>query len=111
MLGVWRHGVKRFPLTYDHGYWGAVFPLGMYSVCTFRLARQFDLPFLTPLGEIFAWVSLAAWAATAVGLARRMASHESPGSKPASSMPSGALTKKVARGEPSATGDGDLGGR
>jgi tellurite resistance protein TehA-like permease len=72
MLGVWRHGVKRYPLTYDHGYWGAVFPLGMYAVCTLRLAREFGLPFLTPLGVAFAWVSLAAWAATAVGLGRHV---------------------------------------
>jgi tellurite resistance protein TehA-like permease len=70
MLGFWRHGVKRYPLTYDHSFWGAVFPLGMYSVCTFRLARECGLPFLGPLGEAFAWVALAAWAATAVGLAR-----------------------------------------
>lgn len=74
MLGAWRHGVKRFPLTYDHGYWGAVFPLGMYALCTLRLAREFDVPFLSPLGEAFAWIGLAAWAATAVGLARRLAS-------------------------------------
>ena len=72
MLGIWRHGVKRYPLTYDHGYWGAVFPLGMYSVCTFRLAREFGQPFLAPIGEVFAWVALAAWAATAIGLARRL---------------------------------------
>jgi tellurite resistance protein TehA-like permease len=72
MLGAWRHVVKRFPLTYDHGYWGAVFPLGMYAVCTLRLAREFDLPFLTPLGEVFAWVSLGAWAITSIGLARRL---------------------------------------
>jgi len=73
MLGAWRHLRRRYPLTYDHGYWGAVFPLGMYSVCTVRLARQFDLPFLTPLGEVFAWMAVAAWAATAAGLARRLA--------------------------------------
>ena len=72
MLGAWRHGVKGYPLTYDHGYWGAVFPLGMYAVCTLRLAREFGLPFLAPLGEAFAWVSLAAWTATAIGLAHRV---------------------------------------
>jgi tellurite resistance protein TehA-like permease len=72
MLGAWRHVRKRYPLTYDHGYWGAVFPLGMYSVCTFRLAHEFELPFLAPAGQTFAWVGLAAWAATAVGLARRL---------------------------------------
>jgi tellurite resistance protein TehA-like permease len=73
MLGVWRHGIKRYPLTYDHGYWGAVFPLGMYSFCTMRLAREFGLPFLVPLADVFAWVALAAWAATAFGLAHRLA--------------------------------------
>lgn len=72
MLGAWRHLRKRFPLTYDHGYWGAVFPLGMYAVCTLRVAREFDLHFLTPLGAVFAWVSLAAWALTSVGLVRRL---------------------------------------
>jgi tellurite resistance protein TehA-like permease len=77
MLGAWRHGVKGYPLTYDHGYWGAVFPLGMYAVCTLRLAREFDLPFLAPLGDVFAWVSLAAWAATAAGLAHHVLSHRS----------------------------------
>jgi tellurite resistance protein TehA-like permease len=78
MLGAWRHGRRHYPLTYEHGYWGAVFPLGMYAVCTLKLAREFDLPFLAPLGEVFAWVSLAAWAATAAGLARRL-SRPPPG--------------------------------
>ena len=72
MLGVWRHGVKRYPLTYDHGYWGAVFPLGMYAVCTLRLGRETGPAFLVPLGEAFAWVSLAAWALTGIGLARHL---------------------------------------
>jgi tellurite resistance protein TehA-like permease len=72
MLGAWRHVRKRYPLTYDHGYWGAVFPLGMYALCTLRVAREFDLPFLTPLGVAFVWASLAAWTATSVGLARRL---------------------------------------
>lgn len=74
MLGVWRHIWKRYPLTYDHGYWGAVFPLGMYAVCTLGLAREFQLPFLAPIGEVFAWIGLAAWVATAIGLARRLLS-------------------------------------
>ena len=72
MLGIWRHGRKGYPLTYDHGYWGAVFPLGMYAMCTLRLASEFGLLFLAPIGEVFAWVGLAAWAAAAIGLARRL---------------------------------------
>jgi tellurite resistance protein TehA-like permease len=67
-LGIWRHIAKRYPLRYDHGYWGAVFPLGMYSVCTQRLGREFGLEFLIPLGVTFAWIALVAWLATAFGL-------------------------------------------
>jgi tellurite resistance protein TehA-like permease len=74
-LGAWRHIARRFPLRYDHGYWGAVFPLGMYSVCTQRLAREYGVDFLTPWGVGFAWVGLAAWAATAFGLAKHLSQH------------------------------------
>jgi len=86
MLGVWRHGVKRYPLTYDHGYWGAVFPLGMYAVATLRLAREFGLPFLDPLGQVFTWVALTAWTLAAVGLGCHISTPpraKSPESTPA----------------------------
>ncbi len=28
-LGAWRYIRRRYPLRYEHGYWSAVFPLGM----------------------------------------------------------------------------------
>ncbi len=78
MLGVWRHGVKRYPMSYDHGFWGGVFPLGMYSMCTFRVAQEFGLSFLAPLAGVFAWVGLMAWVVVAVGLARHMLRRPDP---------------------------------
>jgi tellurite resistance protein TehA-like permease len=67
-LGVWRHLYKRFPLRYEHGYWAAVFPLGMYAVCTQNLIRVFELPFLGPVATLFVWIALLAWGLTFGGL-------------------------------------------
>jgi tellurite resistance protein TehA-like permease len=72
ILGVWRHVYRRFPLRYDPLYWGAVFPLGMYTVATHRLAAVFDLPFLAPVPRVFLVVALSAWTAAFVGLLRSL---------------------------------------
>ena len=72
-LGVWRHGLRRFPLRYDPLYWGAVFPLGMYTVCTFRLAEVIDVPLLMIVPRVGIYVALAAWVATSAGLIRHVA--------------------------------------
>lgn len=74
LLGVWRHIYKRFPLSYDPQYWGLVFPLGMYTTCTFQLAKALDLPFLYAIPRYFIYVALAAWLATFAGLIWRLVS-------------------------------------
>jgi tellurite resistance protein TehA-like permease len=74
LLGAWRHLVKRFPLRYDPQYWGLVFPLGMYTACTFQLAKALDLPFLYAIPRGFVWVALAAWLVTFAGLVWRLVS-------------------------------------
>ncbi len=69
ILGVWRHLVRKFPLRYDPLYWGAVFPLGMYTVCTARLAHAVEAQFLISIAHPFLYVALAAWVLAAFGLA------------------------------------------
>jgi tellurite resistance protein TehA-like permease len=73
ILGVWRHVYRRFPLRYDPLYWGAVFPLGMYTVCTFRLVQTLDTPGLLLIPRAFVWVALAAWTAAMIGLVHDLA--------------------------------------
>ena len=68
VLGFWRHVYKRFPLKYDPQYWGMVFPLGMYTVCTFQLANAIDFPPLLLIPRYFIYLALAGWIATSVGL-------------------------------------------
>jgi tellurite resistance protein TehA-like permease len=68
VLGVWRYVIQRFPLRYDPLYWGAVFPLGMYTVATRQMAAALDLPFLDPLPPAVFAAALAAWTLTFVGL-------------------------------------------
>ena len=73
ILGIWRHLYRRFPLRYDPLYWGAVFPLGMYTVCTFRLAQVIETPFLLRIPQVFIYIALIAWSLTMFGLLHHLA--------------------------------------
>jgi len=73
ILGIWRHGLRRFPLRYDPLYWGAVFPLGMYTVATIRLAAAIEAPYLMAIPAASVYVALAAWLLAMVGLLWRLA--------------------------------------
>ncbi len=68
VLGVWRHVYRKLPLRYDPLYWGAVFPLGMYAVCTARLSQAVSAPSLVAIARVFVYVALVAWSITMMAM-------------------------------------------
>lgn len=62
----------RWPrLSYDRHRWSTVFPLSMYSVCSFSVSVAVRRPWIADLARDWAWVALAAWTATMLGTLRR----------------------------------------
>src|SRR2546421_11626491 len=59
---------KRYPLRYDPQYWGMVFPLGMYTVCTFQLSKAINFAPLVFVPRYFIYLAMTAWLLTFLGL-------------------------------------------
>lgn len=75
LFGIWKHGVRRVPLTYTPMFWSLVFPLGMYALASLRLSLAADFSPLRTISQAMVWVALAAWITT--GMAFVIASWRS----------------------------------
>jgi tellurite resistance protein TehA-like permease len=67
-MGVWRHVIRRLPLSYHPSYWSLVFPLGMYGVATRRMIEATDVTALDWLPAVVLGIALAAWSLAFAGL-------------------------------------------
>lgn len=72
VLGIWRHFIRKYPIAYDPLYWGLVFPLGMYAVCTFQLGHIIEIPVLFSIASIFVIAATVSWLLTFMGMLRRL---------------------------------------
>ena len=75
IFGVWRHVIRRHPLTHSPTYWSLVFPLGMYAVATHRLSLASDFTPIEVFSQAMVWVALTAWLVTMLGLLASARAH------------------------------------
>jgi tellurite resistance protein TehA-like permease len=72
IVGAWRMLVDREPVRYEPGYWSMVFPLGMYTACTWAYAEAAGVRFLKPIPEGFIFIAWTAWVLTMIGTLRAL---------------------------------------
>lgn len=69
-LEVWR--LKSIPVKYNAGFWSLVFPLGVYTVCTWQLADVLGLHFLKRIPEVSIFIAWIAWLLTFTAMCSRL---------------------------------------
>ncbi len=68
LLGFWKHIIEKERFTYSPQYWSLVFPLGMYTACSYRAAELLGLQSIFIIPHIFIYVALISWGLTTYGL-------------------------------------------
>ena len=68
VLRLWNHYTTRPAFAYSPNYWSMVFPLGMYTAATGKLAQGLPVAALQVVPQYFIYLALAAWVLTLGGM-------------------------------------------
>ena len=61
ILGFWKFVVRKQQFKYTPLDWGMVFPLGMYTACTYKLSQAIGIPFVANISTYFIYLAYIAW--------------------------------------------------
>ncbi|MCP5006771.1 MAG: C4-dicarboxylate ABC transporter, partial [Planctomycetes bacterium] len=68
VLGVWKFVVRKVPFKYTPLDWGMVFPLGMYTACTYKLSQAIQIPFVANISKGFIYLAYLGWVVIFIGM-------------------------------------------
>ncbi len=68
LVGLWKYPYSGQKFTYSPKYWSMVFPLGMYTACTFNLFRVINVHFIFEIAHYFYFFAVIAWTLTFLGM-------------------------------------------
>lgn len=83
VLRAWYHLRARPAFSYKPTTWSMVFPLGMYTVATGRLADVLPLPLLKVIPAYAIYIALLAWGLTLLGMLYHLFASAKPAQAPA----------------------------
>jgi tellurite resistance protein TehA-like permease len=72
LMGFWKHPYSHQKFSYSPKYWSLVFPLGMYTACTFHLERVSNLHFIFYIAHYFYFFAVIAWTLTFLGMLKNL---------------------------------------
>jgi len=75
-LGIWRHIVRRYPLSYTPEMWAMAFPIAMYTLGTIHLSTVLEMEFLMIIPYVTIFGAVGVWLAVMCGMALHLGKRQ-----------------------------------
>jgi tellurite resistance protein TehA-like permease len=72
IIGIWKYIYHKTPYKYTPLYWGMVFPLGMYTACTWKFSQAIQIPFVSNISKYFIYAAYVGWCFVFITMIRSM---------------------------------------